>query len=65
MTDFNHLCPIEAVFQEYSFRQFSRFIDIGGGLGAFAAACLQVVPSIKGHLFDLPNVIKQAQQVRA
>lgn len=65
MTDFNHLCPIEAVFREYSFKPFSRVIDVGGGLGAFTAACMQVVPDIKGHLFDLPHVIKQAQQVRA
>lgn len=64
MTNFNNLCPIEAVFLEYDFRPFSRFVDVGGGLGAFAAAALAAAPQLKGHLFDLPNVVKQAQQVR-
>lgn len=63
MTDFNNLCPIEAVFREYSFKPFDRVIDVGGGLGSFAAACMQVAPHISGHLFDLPNVINQAQKV--
>jgi hypothetical protein len=64
MTDFNNLCPIESVFREYDFSAFSRMVDVGGGLGAFTAAALQHAPQLQGHLFDLPNVIKEAQQVR-
>jgi hypothetical protein len=63
MTNFNNLCPIEAVFLEYNFKQFTRMIDVGGGLGAFTAAALTAAPDLKGHLFDLPNVVKQAQEV--
>jgi hypothetical protein len=64
MTNFNNLCPIEAVFLEYNFKPFSRMVDVGGGLGAFSAAALATAPQLKGHLFDLPNVVKQAQEVR-
>jgi hypothetical protein len=63
MTNFNNLCPIEAVFLEYSFSKFNRIVDIGGGLGSFAAAAMQVTPTLQGHLFDLPNVITEAKQV--
>jgi hypothetical protein len=65
MTNFNNLCPVEAVFQEVSFRRYSRLVDVGGGLGAFSAAALAAAPHLKGHLFDLPNVIAQAKQVCA
>lgn len=65
MTDFNNLCPIESVFSAYDFGQFSRIVDVGGGLGAFAAAALAQCPQLKGQLFDLPHVIKEAKQVRA
>lgn len=64
MTDFNNLCPIESVFREYSFKQFTRMVDVGGGLGSFTAAAMEQTPGLKGHLFDLPNVIKQAKEVR-
>jgi len=63
MTNFNNLCPIEAVFLEYDFKPFSRMVDVGGGLGAFTAAALTAAPQLQGHLFDLPNVIQQAQEV--
>eukprot|EP00775_Hariotina_reticulata_P006657 gene6657-6882_t len=63
MTNFNNLCPIEAVFLEYSFSKFSRLVDVGGGLGSFVAAAMQTTPGLHGHLFDLPNVITEAKQV--
>lgn len=63
MTNFNNLCPIEAVFLEYDFKPFIRMVDVGGGLGAFAAAALTAAPQLKAQLFDQPNVIKQAQEV--
>lgn len=63
MTNFNNMCPIEAVFMEYDFRPFTRMVDVGGGLGAFAAAAMAVAPTLQAHLFDLPNVIKQAREV--
>lgn len=62
MTDFNNLCPIESVFSAYDFGQFSRIVDVGGGLGAFAAAALAQCPQLKGQLFDLAHVIKEAKQ---
>lgn len=62
MTNFNTLCPIEAVFLEYPFSRYARLVDVGGGLGAFLAAALERTPAMTGVLFDLPNVIKQAQQ---
>jgi hypothetical protein len=64
MTNFNNMCPVEAVFLEYKFDSFDRLVDVGGGLGAFTAAALTRAPELKGHLFDLPNVVKQAQEVR-
>lgn len=63
MANFNNLCPIEAVFLEYDFKPFTRMVDVGGGLGAFAAAALAAAPQLKAHLFDQPNVMKQAQEV--
>ena len=65
MTNFNNMCPIEAVFMEYDFRRFTRMVDVGGGLGAFAAAALAAAPKLEAHLFDQPNVMQQAQQVRS
>ncbi len=64
MEDFNQLCPMVALFAEYApFTSSEAIVDVGGGLGAFSAACLEAAPHTQATLFDLPDVVKQAQRV--
>jgi hypothetical protein len=45
----------------YDFSKFRSIADIGGGNGQLLRALLAANPSLEGVLFDLPNVIAQAQ----
>jgi hypothetical protein len=47
----------------YSFKRYSKIIDIGGGQGLFLAAILQHLPQSKGSLFDLPQAVTRAGEV--
>jgi len=63
MAQFNNLSPIEAVFMAYPrLSTFACLVDVGGGLGAFVGAAMARYPRLRGELFDLPSVIKQAQR---
>src|SRR5262245_50778191 len=50
-----------AVAAAYDFSGFRRVIDVGGGNGALLVGSLQAHPSLKGTLFDLPQVVERAR----
>src|SRR5262249_56203287 len=39
-------------------------IDVGGGRGGFLAEVLKAHPSVRGVLYDLPEVVREASVVR-
>jgi hypothetical protein len=45
------------VVAAYSFNEFGRIVDVGGGNGALLAAILTANPHVHGVLFDQPHVI--------
>jgi len=49
------------VLGAFSFKRFTRLIDVGGGAGAFLAAALKRNPHLEGILFDLPAVAEIAR----
>ncbi len=49
-------CPVIAA--SYPFSEFRKVIDIGGGHGSLLAHILRQHPSVKGVLFDLPEVVQ-------
>ena len=48
---------VAAVLGAYDFSRFATIADIGGGRGHLLRAVLDAVPTAKGVLFDLPEVI--------
>ena len=54
--------PIAAA---YDFSTFARVIDVGGGRGGFLAAILRAHPDVRGALYDLPHVVKEATALDA
>lgn len=44
----------------YDFSAISTIVDIGGGHGQMLASILQAYPTLRGVLFDLPHVAKEA-----
>src|SRR5688500_11683900 len=48
---------IAAILDAYDFSRFGTIADIGGGRGHLLRTVLDAVPSAKGVLFDLPEVI--------
>jgi O-methyltransferase domain/Dimerisation domain len=53
----------DAVLNAYDFAQFACVVDVGGGQGALLAAILTKHPSMRGVLFDQPQVVAGAEQV--
>jgi O-methyltransferase domain/Dimerisation domain len=51
-----------AVAAAYNFLGFRRVVDVGGGNGALLVGILRAHPSLKGTLFDLPQVVERARQ---
>ena len=51
-----------AVLSSYSFSQFRRIVDIGGGDGGLLVAILQRNPGVKGVLLDVPHVAEKAKK---
>ena len=39
-----------------NFNAFNRLLDVGGGVGAFAAAAARAAPELRGAVFDVPAV---------
>jgi len=51
----------EAVPDSYDFSRFRKIVDVGGGHGSLLAAILSKSPSsVRGLLFDLPEVVRGA-----
>ena len=46
----------------YDFSSVESLVDVGGGQGKLICSILQANPEIKGILFDLPNVVEEAQK---
>lgn len=51
-----------AVCEAYDFTGFARIIDVGGGVGLFAAMIHDSAPQSEVVLFDLPHVIEEAKR---
>ncbi|HSH52276.1 MAG TPA: methyltransferase [Bacteroidales bacterium] len=51
-----------AILSKYRFKKAGSIIDIGGGEGILLTMILIKNPSLKGLLFDLPHVIKNAKE---
>lgn len=49
-----------AVLEAYNFGAFGTVVDIGGGRGTFLATLLKAYPTMKGILFDMPQVVEHA-----
>ncbi|HTR26256.1 MAG TPA: ArsR family transcriptional regulator [Terriglobales bacterium] len=59
MTCFSrHLAP--ALLEAYDFSGIDTLMDVAGGHGAILCEVLSRYPSLKGILFDIPNVIEEA-----
>jgi len=52
-----------AIVSAYSFKGIDTLADIGGGEGALLYTILQKHPSLQGVLFDLPHVVKTAEEI--
>ena len=51
-----------AVLATYDLAGCEKIIDVGGGDGTLIASLLQLHPGLRGALFDLPTVVKKAEQ---
>jgi predicted O-methyltransferase YrrM len=51
---------VEAILSAISFADVRAFVDVGGGRGALVAGVLRANASLRGTLFDLPEVIVSA-----
>lgn len=48
---------VAAILSSFRFNKFSHIVDVGGGLGFFLTAILSKYRTVKGTLFDLPQVV--------
>jgi hypothetical protein len=51
-----------AVAAAYDFSGFGKLADIGGGNGALLVGILKAYPNLRGVVFDLPHVARQARE---
>lgn len=51
------------LIEDYDFSSIDKLIDIGGGKGSLLTAILQAYPTMKGVLFDHPDVIDRAKNL--
>jgi len=54
---------VKAVASSYDFSKAKVIADIGGGQGLLLSTILKSNPKLRGILFDLPSVIKEAENV--
>lgn len=59
MTTFSRMIA-PAVIEAYDFSGIGTLMDVAGGHGAILCEILTAYPNMKGILFDLPNVIQEA-----
>jgi hypothetical protein len=55
----------DAVTSAYDFSGSATVVDVGGGRGGLLAAVLARYPSVRGVLFDLPDVVAGAGELLA
>ena len=55
----------EAIHAVYDFAGINTIIDVGGGHGGLITGILKKNPSMRGILFDAPEVIEGAKSVDA
>jgi SAM-dependent methyltransferase len=53
-----------AVVAAYDFSKFATIVDVGGGRGALLAGILDANPNARGVLFDLPDVLADANKLQ-
>jgi hypothetical protein len=53
------------VASAYDFGQFRRIVDVGGGRGGLLADILGIYPSVKGVLYDQPQVVANPDRLQA
>jgi hypothetical protein len=52
-----------AVVSAYDFSGLGTLVDVGGGQGLLLATILRAYPSLRGILFDLPNVAAEGRKL--
>ncbi|QIS18629.1 methyltransferase [Nocardia terpenica] len=55
----------ESLFAAYDFTRFGTVVDVGGGRGALLTDILARAPRSRGILFDLPEVVAEADPHRS
>lgn len=53
------------ILRAYDFGRFGTVVDVGGGRGDLLAAILTAHPGVRGVLYDLPHVVKDAEPMLA
>ena len=53
-----------AILNAYDFSSATHLVDVGGGHGRLLAAVLDAHPRLRGTLFDLPQVVGGANELR-
>ena len=61
MADVTSLVSI-ALLASYDFSKFSKIVEVGGGYGSLMKAILMANPSVRGVLFDVPQIIDGAKE---
>jgi hypothetical protein len=54
-----------AIVGAYNFAPFHSIVDVGGGQGGFLAEVIKAYPSIKGTLYDRPEVVREPAYLTA
>ncbi len=62
MTSFLQSIP-QSVVQVYDFSELNRVVDVGGAHGTLISTILRANPTLRGVLFDLPDVVESARQL--
>ena len=52
----------QQIIDAFRFSRYRRMLDIGGGSGAFVSAVSRAAPKLELGIFDLPDVIDEAQK---
>lgn len=61
MTNLSEAC-IPAFLDAFSFGDFSKIIDVGGGHGALLRAILHENPGVKGVVAEMPSVVPETRR---
>lgn len=55
----------EPIAKAYEFPAGARVVDVGGGRGGFLAQVLMANPSLRGLLYDMPDIVKEPVPLQA